>query len=520
VSSLESRLLKKDFPGKIKLDRTRALIKTLPEYHLSVQKTSLKQETASGIVWNFTELLLRRGVGGLITIVLAWFLSPEEFGLIAMMAVFLSLSNVLVDAGFSQSLIRSMNVTEREYSTAFYSNIILAFIVYGLLFIGAPFIADFYEQPDLVLLIRVTGLAIIFNSFAIVQRAVLSRELKFKLQLQVSFPAALVSGTVAILLAYAEFGVWALVVQILAQATLNTALYWRLKLWRPKLLFGWTEFKKLSAFGGYLMLNGITTVPIRHMYVIVIAKLFTAPIAGLYFFAEKIRDLMIQQLVSSIQAVTYPALARLKNQPEKLKNGYRQVIAVMTFLMFPVLIFLAVFIEIIFRLLVPEVWWSAAVYLQLMCIASLLYPLHATNLNILKIKDRADLVFYLGLFKKTVAIVIFFISYRFGVIGILLGQIISSVLAYLPNSYFSKQLIDYSIKEQLEDFMPSLLLAVSIGSCMYYLKSWLVWPEIIVFFVLGSVGVISYLMCAWLFKLPALEMVRSLMKQRMKGKSG
>ena len=479
----------------------------------------LKSKTASQIVWNFTELMLRRGSSSLITIVLAWFLTSHDFGLIAMMAVFLALSNVLVDAGLSQALIRKQSVSASEYNTVFYANIGLALVMYGLLFGTAPIIADFYEEPSLEQLIRVAGLAIVFSAFSVVQRAILSRKLKFKLQMQVSLPSTILSGIVAIVLAYLDFGVWALVAQIIVQTLLNSVLYWFLKLWRPELEFNWKELVELFYFAGFLLLIQLTTVPVRYMYVIVIAKVFSAPIAGFYFFSQKIRDLLVDQLVSSVQAVTFPALAKLQEQPERLKNGYRQVVAVTTFMMFPILIFIAAQSENIFRFFLPETWWQGAAYLQLMCLAALMNPLHAINLNILKVKGRSDLVFYLGLFKKTVAVGIFAISFRYGITIILLGQILSSILAYLPNSYYSKQLIDYTVYEQLVDFVPGLLLAAVIGVVMWWIQRVLNWSPLSELVVLGGMGLLAYLFGAWLLKLRALDLVHELFNDKFKRKA-
>lgn len=481
-------------------------------------KDSLRRQTASGIVWNFLELFLRRGVSAGTTLIFAWFLAPEDFGLVAMMAVFLALAHVIVDAGLSEALIRKATVSLSEYDTAFYANIVVSLIIYGVLFITAPLIASFYEEARLIDLIRVAGIAVIFSAFFVVQRAVISRELKFKLQLKVSFPAAFISGAIAVAMAFAGFGVWALIAQILIQALLNAIFYWRLSLWRPGLQCNWSDLRRLFSFGGYLLLNQMTTVPFKYMYLIVIAKLFAAPVAGLYFFAEKIRDLLVGQLAASIETVTYPALARLQTEPEKLKQGYRQVICVMTFLFFPVLIFIAAFAETLFNLFLPHDWLQSAVFLQLMCIAALLYPLHSTNLNILKVKGRSDLVFYLGLFKKVTAIAIFAVTFHYGIIAILLGQILSSVIAYLPNSFYSKKLIGYSVYEQLSDFLPGLLLSGMIGLSLWWLQQVLQWHQLSELLMLGSLAVIVYLLGAWLLKLRALDLAHDLLVNRFKGK--
>lgn len=480
---------------------------------------NLKIKATSAVIWNFTELMLRRGAGGLTTLVLAWFLTPEDFGLVAMMAVFLSLSNVLVDAGFSQALIRKQSVSSRDYNTAFYSNIAFAVIAYAGLFLAAPAIASFYEESRLVSLVRVAGLAVIFTALSAVQLAVLSRELKFRLQLQVSLPAALISGLIAILLAYLEAGVWALVGQILVQAMVTAILYWGLAIWRPSFSFGWAEFKTLFSFGGYLLLNQVTTVPFKYMYVIVIAKLFSSQLAGLFFFSQKIRDLLVEQLVSSVQTVTFPALATLQDDPKRLKNGYRQVIATTTFLVFPGLIFLVALAENLFHLFLPESWWEATIYVQLLCIAALMNPLNAINLNILKVTGRSDLVFYLGLFKKALAIGIFAVSFRYGVMAIIMGQIVHSVLAYLPNSHYSKRLIHYSVSEQLADILPGLMLAGSIGVLIWWLQSISDMHEITELAIFGCGAVVAYIIGAWILKLQAFDLAAELIKAKLKVKA-
>lgn len=484
-----------------------------------MKDSPLKKQVSQGVLWNFTELMLRRGAGGVTTIILAWFLSPDDFGLIAMMAVFLGFANVLVDAGMSQALIRKKSVSSIELDSAFYINILLGLIIYWALFLSAPLIANFYKQDILHELIRVASLSVVINALSVVQRSILTRDLKFKLQMRVSLPATVLSGIVAIVLAFLGYGVWALVSQVILQALLNSFFYWRLQLWRPNLAFSWSAVRVLFSFSGYLIIANSTNIPFKNMYVIVIAKLFSTSIAGLYFFAEKIRDLMLEQLVSSIQTVTYPTLARLQEEPERLKNGYRQVISVMTFLLFPVLVFLSVFVEALFDLFMPSAWQGAAVYLQLMCIAALLNPLHATNVNILKVKGRSDLVLTLGIFKKFVAILMLLFTFRYGIVGIILGQIASSVIAYLPNSFFSKQLINYSSLEQLSDFIPSLLLSGVIGGILFYLQLFLDWSVHVEVLILGIGGCMAYLVVAHLLKLRGLGLAIELIRLRRERRS-
>ncbi|WLD59429.1 lipopolysaccharide biosynthesis protein [Salinispirillum sp. LH 10-3-1] len=480
---------------------------------------SLSNSTITGILWNFSEQLLRRGVGLLTTLLLAYFLAPEAYGLVAMMAVFIAIATSLMDSGFRQALIRLKEVTQDDLSTAFYANLFLGAFAYTLLYFTAPYISTFYEEPRLVLLIRVTGLVVLVNSFQVVQIALFHRQMNFKAQLKASFPAALVSALVAIVLAYSGAGVWALVAQMLVAAFITSAFLWWMSDWRPALSFSSSSLRSMYSFGYKLFLSGTLDAVFKNLYVIVIAKLFSASVAGLYFFAEKMRELVLSQLVGAIQNVTYPALASVQDDNARLKAGYRKVIAVTTFLLFPVLMFLAALAVPLFHFLLPEKWWPAAPYLQLLCISGLFYPLHAINLNILKVKGRSDLYLYLEILKKTMVVVIVLISYRYGVIGILIGQIFSSVLAYIPNSYFAKNLINYPAKEQVKDFLPGLMLSVFIGGMIYFGVQLLDWPPLVLLLLFSTSGGLLYLIGAHVLNLQAYTLACEIIHNKIRPKN-
>lgn len=429
---------------------------------------SLSAKTTTGILWNFSQQLATRGVAIVVTLLLARFLAPEDFGLVAMMAVFLTLGRTLMDSGFREALIRLENITQEDYATAFYANVVLGLISYGILFTTAPVIAGFYEEPQLVELIRVASLSVVVMSFQVVNVASLSRKLNFKVQLKASLPASVISGVIAVSLAYIGWGVWALVGQTLLNALLNTVLLWRMEGWRPTRQFSWLSLKGMYNFGYRLFLSGVLDTVFQNLYVIVIAKVFSAPVAGLYFFANKIKDLIVQQMVRSIQAVTYPALASVQNDDARLKQGYKKIVILMTVTLFPGILFTAALAYPLFQVLLPEKWYPAVPYFQLLCLVALMMPLHSTNLNILKVKGRSDLFLYLEFAKKTVHGVALLITCRYGVTAILVGQIIISFINYIPNSYFSSRLLGYGVVEQVKDFGP-ILVAASIAALCGYL---------------------------------------------------
>ncbi len=479
---------------------------------------TLADKTIVGVLWNFLEQFARKGVGITVTLFLAYFLTPQDFGLMAMMVLFLALGGVLMESGFKEALIRLKHPTQKDFNTAFYANIILAVFAYIVLFFSAPFIADFYARPVLVDLIRLAGLGIIVNAFRSVQVAVFSRELNFKIQLLANLPAALISGVLAVVLAYLGWGVLALIAQMLVSSLLATLVFWVKSTWSPSLEVSFHSLMQMYRFGYKLFLSAVLDTIFRNIYLVVIAKFLDATTAGLYYFSEKIKDLLTQQLISAIQSVTYPALSGMQDDDARLKAAYKKVIVVTTFLVFPIMAFLAALAQPLFMALFPEKWWGGVVYFQLMALAGLLYPLHAINMNILKVKGRSDLFLYIEIIKKIVIAVILFCSFRFGVIAIIIGQILSSVLAYIPNSYYSARLIGYGIKEQVADFIPGLLLAVFVAGLLYGAQYYLEWWALAELSILGIVGMILYVLGAYLLKVPGYDLARVIVLAKLNRK--
>jgi len=480
---------------------------------------TLTQKTLEGFIWSFAEQLGRRGVGIAVTLLLAWFLTPADYGLVSMMTVFLAVATSLMDSGFREALIRLHRAGQSDFDTAFYANLVLGLFSYALLFAAAPFIALFYNEPRLVILLRVAGIVVIINSFQVVQSAILTRNLNFKIQLQATIAAGIVSGMIAVFFAYMGLGVWALIAQMLSAAFMTTVMLWRLQGWRPSLGFNLESLGSMYHFGCKLFLSGLIDTTFKNAYVVVIAKIFSTTIAGYYFFADKIKELIISQLVGSIQAVTYPALASVQQDDIRLKAGYRKVIQVTTFLLFPVMAMIAALAEPIFRVFLPDKWLPAVPYLQLMCIAGLLYPLHSINLNILKVKGRSDLFLYLEIFKLAILTVILSISIQFGVYGILIGQIISSVLAYIPNSYFSSKLINYPVREQMADFMPGFTLSGAVALMTYGAGVLIELQALAELLVFALIALILYFSAAHMLKLQAYLLARQMLESRMRGRA-
>ena len=274
-----------------------------------------------------------------------------------------------MDSGFQQALIRKKDADAEDYSTMFITNIALGVVAYVLLFVSAPLIARFYSEPRLVLLVRVIGIVVIINSLQFIQIVDLSRKLDFKTQFKATIPAGVISGLAAILMAINGFGVWALAAQMILSPLFITAFLWWINPWRPQWIFSQQSFNELFGFGSKLFLSGLLNIVFENIYIVVIAKLFTSSITGYYFFATKIRDIILQQLSSSIQKATYPALASIQDDDLRLKAGYRKVIQATTYLIFPAMIFLAVLSQPLFSLFLKPHWLAGVPCLLLVCVA-------------------------------------------------------------------------------------------------------------------------------------------------------
>jgi len=473
---------------------------------------TLANRTLKGILWNFAEQIGRRGVNVVVTLLLTRFLAPEDFGLVAVMSSVIAVANGLMDSGFKQALIRMENAVQVDYNTAFFANLGLGFAAYTFIFVAAPTIAGFYGESNIAVMIRAGGIVILINAFSVVQNAVLSKSLNFKALLMASVPASLISGVAAIVLAYLGYGVWALIGQMILYALLSMIFLWRVSDWRPTVAASRRSFEEMFGVGSRLFAASTIDLIFRNLYIFVIAKIFSTAIAGYYFFADKIKDLIISQLVNSIQTVTYPALSIMQNDDKKLKAGYRMLIRITTFTLFPVMTFIAALAEPIFSVLLPANWQSAVPFLQLLCIAGMMIPLHSINLNILQVKGRSDLLLRIEIIKKTLLVVVLVIGVQFGVFGVLLGRIVTSILGYIPNSYFSSMLIDYPAREQLSDFLPAFLLSGIVGGLAYSSVEMLAWPAFTELWVFGALATVLYIACAYIFKMEALKWAMQLVK--------
>ena len=473
----------------------------------------MKKRIVVNVFWSFGEQLLRKGSAALITLVLAWFLVPEDYGLVGIISIFLAVSYAFVEGGYRSALIRRPEVTQSELNTAFYTNIGLSFVLYALIWLLAPWIADFYAQDRLTLLFRVAAISLIFQSLSIVQSTVMQRQMMFRLQVVTNLPAAILAGLIAIALAWLGWGVWSIVAQMVLFPLINSILFWRTRIWRPTLSFSTHDLKDLSRFSLLILLTDLQREFFAKMYMATIAKFALLSIAGLYFFAERVRDLVVQQLVTAVQQVTYPALAKIQDDDVRLLDGYRRIVRLSVFVIYPFFLCLSALSEPLFEFLLPEKWMGAAAYFQIMLLSALLVPLHRVNGNIIQVKNKPNWMLWLGLFESGSLMAVLLFSHTYGVYWILWGHLIATSFVYLIKSFFTRQLVGYTFAMQISDIAPSLLIgAFAFGGVGLASEIWLA-PSYLKLMGLGSLGMLCYFALAHLFSVGAYLMFRDLVKE-------
>ena len=421
---------------------------------------SLKQKAAKGVLWSTVERFSVQGVQFLIMIVMARLLTPHDYGLIGMLAIFIAVAQSLIDSGFSQALIRKQDRTEADNNTVFYFNIVVSTLLYLILYASAPFVADFYNTPQLCPVMRVVCLSIIFNSLAVVQRALLTIRIDFKTQAKAALTAAVTSGAVGITMAYHGFGVWSLVTQQLLNLGINTGLLWLLSKWRPRLMYSWQSFNELFAFGSKLLASGLLDTIYRNIYPIVIGKLFSASSLGHYTRAHQFSEFPSSNLTGIIQRVTYPVLCEIQNDDARLASIYRRFLKLSAFIIFPLMVGLSSVAKPFVNIVLGQQWSFCGQLLQILCFGMMWYPIHSVNLNLLQVKGRSDLFLKLEIIKKILGISVLCITAPFGLIVMCYGQIFNSLVALAINTYYAGKLINVGFIRQMCDLLPTIALCL------------------------------------------------------------
>lgn len=428
---------------------------------------SLKSKTIKGVSWSFIDSISGQGITFLIGLVLARLLTPEDYSLLGIIVIFISVFNTIVDSGFSNALIRKNDATDKDYNTVFVSNLVISIILCATLYLSASAIAAFFNRPPLTDLLKVMSFIIIINAFAIIQRTILMKRIDFKTQTKVSVISSVTSGTVGIGMALAGYGVWSLVGQQLSRQGLNTLLLWIYAKWYPGLQFSIESFKELFGFGWKILASCIIATIWNEIYQVVIGKCYAPATLGQYTRAQQFASIFSTNINTVIQRVSYPVLSAIQDDKVRLKVAYKRIIKISMLPTFVFMLGMAGCAKSMIQVLVGDQWLPAVPFLQIICFQMMLYPLHSLNLNMLQVEGRSDLFLKLEIIKKIIALVPVLLGIFVGIYWMLIGSVFTGWIAYYLNSYYSGPAIGYSTKEQILDILPSFGIALFMCAVVY-----------------------------------------------------
>lgn len=473
---------------------------------------SLKKDTTNGVFWSLIERFGTQGVQFLVMLVMARLLSPNDYGVVGLLVVFVSIAQAFVDGGFSQALIRKKDRTEIDNSTVFYFNIVVSVVIYLIFYLFAPYVSVFYNMPTLTPFMRVICLSIIINAFGVVQRALFNANIDFKAQAKASLIAIVISGAIGILLALRGFGPWALVWQQLSNLIVNTLFLWIYSEWRPLLAYSWKSFNELFSFGSKLLATSLLNAIYNNIQTIVIGKLYSAKSLGLYSRAAHFADLPSQQFTSVFMRVTFPVLCKVQDDMERLTSVYRRMLRVSAYIVFPLLIGMAAVAHPMIEVFIGKQWIECAYMLQIICFAEMWYPIHAINLDILQVSGRSDLFLKIEIYKKIVSLSLLALSAPFGIIAMCYSNLLSSLICLYINTYYSSKILGISLLSQLKDLFPTITLAIVMFAIVQIIIFFI--PNVFVQLIVGIiVGVVVYVSLSYILRFSELKELISLRKK-------
>lgn len=471
--------------------------------------SSLKSKATKGMVWSAFGIFSSQGISFVIGIILARLLMPSDYGLIGMLAIFFAVSQLLVDSGFSNALIQKIDRTETDFSTIFYINLFVSLIIYLILFFTAPLIAQFYETPELTLLTRILSLNIIIGSFAIVQQARLKIEMDFKTPAIITMFSVGLSGVTGLYMAYSGFGVWALVVQSLCLSTVKTILLFIFNKWWPKLVFSIDSLKQLFKFSSNLLVAGLVSSIVNNLYAILIGKLFSPRDVGFYTRARQFPELLSGTISTILQGVTYPILASLQYERERMVSVYGQLMRITVFFVMPALTLFALLAEPFVRLLLTEKWMPVVPLIQWLCFARMITPISALNMNILNAIGRSDLFLKVDLSKLPLALIVMAITVPFGIEAVVIGNFFTSFVSFFINAYYPGKLFGFGpirqIKEMATVILANLIMTIIVVGITSFVSC--DFMKLIVGIILG---IFTYLLAAYTLKIEELKEVQKM----------
>ena len=468
----------------------------------------MKNTTIKNFIWRFAERCGAQLVTFIVSIVLARLLAPEDYGTIALVTVFTTILQVFVDSGLGTALIQKKDADDLDFSSVFYFNFFVCIVLYIGMFLAAPIIAGFYGDSSLIPIIRVISLTIVISGVKGIQQSYVSRNMLFKRFFFATLGGTIFSACLGIGLAYAGFGVWAIVAQQLSNTAIDTLILWITVKWRPKKMFSWNRLKVLLSFGWKLLVSSLLDTVYNNLRNLIIGKFYSSADLAYYNQGDKFPKIIVTNINSSIDSVLLPTLANEQEHIDRVKSMTRRAIKTSTFIMAPLMMGLAFCATSIVKIVLTDKWLPCVPYLQIFCVTYMFWPIHTANLNAINAMGRSDYFLKLEIAKKAIGLILLLSTMRFGVMVMAYSLLISSITSQIINSWPNKKLLGYGYFEQLRDILPSVLIALFMGGCVNLVKL-LGFSDFLVILVQVPLGAFIYVGLSALFHLEAYAYLKS-----------
>lgn len=485
------------------------------------QKINYKKTTISGLIWKFAERVGVQLVSTIVSIILARILLPEDYGVVALTTIFITIANVFITSGFGSALIQKKDSDELDFSSVFYTGLFVSILLYLLLFFSSPYIADWFEEPLLSSILRVVGLQLPISSFGSVQSAYISKHFLFKKFFLSTFIGTIISAIVGIWMAYSGFGPWALVAQHMTSLLVGRLVLLITVKWRPRLCYSWGRTKKLFGYSWKLLGSGLLDVGYNELRAITIGKKYSSVDLAYYNKGKSLPGLIGDNLNGPINTVLFPVMSAEQDDKQRVKHMTRLSIKTSCYLMFPLLMGLAVVAPVLVPVLFTAKWNECIIYMQMLCFVYAFWPVHTANLQAIKAVGRSDLFLILEVIKKTLGIIVLIITMWFGVFWIVFGSVITTIISSFVNAFPNKKLLGYSWFEQMKDLLPYLGLSILMGVPVYmmnYLFLTLGWNMYLVLGLQIITGVFLYVGMSWVLRLKIFSYLVDTIKSFVKSK--
>lgn len=469
--------------------------------------------TLVNFIWRFAERCGAQLVTFIVSIVLARILSPSDYGTIALVTVFTTILQVFIDSGLSTALIQKKDADDLDFSSVFYFNFIVCLILYIIMFVSAPCIADFYKDSNLITIIRVISLTLIISGVKGVQQSYVSRNMLFKKFFFSTLGGTIFSAVLGIIMAYAGFGVWAIVFQQLSNNAIDTLILWITVKWRPIKKFSWIRLKHLLSFGWKMLASSLLDTVYNNLRNMIIGKLYTSADLAFYNQGDKFPKLIVTNINTSIDSVLLPTMSNEQDNHVRVKDMTRRAIKISTYIMAPLMIGLAFCARPIVQLVLTDKWLPCVPYLQIFCVSYLFWPIHTANLNAIKAMGRSDLFLKLEIIKKFIGMILLIITMNISVMAMAYSLLISGLISQVINSWPNRYLLKYSYIDQIKDILPNIVIALIMGGFVYFI-SYLNLPILVSLVVQILSGGIIYLILSILTKNDSFIYLINILKSR------